>query len=151
MARGGMPSGGGGGAQAALAGDVSPLAQYVTFEHVMDLIRERRDMVLRTEIETCFRLVRYSPGRIEFEPTDNAPTDLASRLAGRLQTWTGVRWGVTIAQGGGKTIAETQDAVLEARKAKARACRSWLNRATTSCSLRGSSAMVLLLLSGRQL
>jgi len=120
MARGGMPSGGGGGAQAALAGDVSPLAQYVTFEHVMDLIRERRDMVLRTEIETCFRLVRYSPGRIEFEPTDNAPTDLASRLAGRLQTWTGVRWGVTIAQGGGKTIAETQDAVLEARKAKAR-------------------------------
>jgi len=120
MARGGMPSGGGGGAQAALAGDVSPLAQYVTFEHVMDLIRVRSDIVLPTEIETCFRLVRYSPGRIEFEPTDNAPTDLASRLAGRLQTWTGVRWGVTIAQGGGKTIAETQDAVLEARKAKAR-------------------------------
>nr|WP_323034637.1 DNA polymerase III subunit gamma/tau [Pararhodobacter sp.] len=119
MGRGMGPSGGGG-AQAALAGDLSPLAHYATFEHVLDLIRERRDMVLRTEVETCLRLVRYSPGRIEFEPTEQAPVDLASRLSARLQSWTGARWGVTIAQGGGKTIAEVQDADLEARKAKAR-------------------------------
>ena len=118
VGRGGMPSGGGG-AQAALAGDVSPLAQYATFEHVLELVNGF-DVPLLVEIENNLRLVRYSPGRIEFEPTENAKTDLASRLAAGLQTWTGTRWGVSIAQGGGKTIAEVQNADLEARRAKAR-------------------------------
>ncbi|WP_417600440.1 DNA polymerase III subunit gamma/tau [Pararhodobacter oceanensis] len=120
MGRGGPPSGGGGGAQAALAGELSPLAAYASFENVLELIKMRRDMVLRTEIETNFRLVRYSPGRIEFEPTERAPADLAARLAGRLQTWTGVRWAVSIAQGGGATIAEMQDAERLAREAQAK-------------------------------
>ena len=117
--RGAMPTGGSGGPQAALAGDVSPLAHYATFESVVALIRERRDMVLTTEVETYLRLVRYSPGRIEFEPTDQAPADLASRLAGRLQSWTGARWGVSIAQGGGRTIAEVKDSERSEREAQA--------------------------------
>ena len=67
----------------------------------MALIRERRDMKLLVEIETCLRLVRYAPGRIEFEPTPDAPPDLASRLAQRLQGWTGARWGVSVTGFGG--------------------------------------------------
>ena len=119
VGRGGVPSGGGG-AQAALAGDLSPLAEYVTFDSVVALIRARRDMVLLAEVETNLRLVRYSPGRIEFEPTEQAPADLAARLAGRLQSWTGARWGVSIAPGGGQTIAEVQDAEQAQRVAQAR-------------------------------
>jgi DNA polymerase-3 subunit gamma/tau len=121
-----MPRGGGGGGssvgggpQAALAGDVSALAEYATFDSVVGLIRARRDIRLLTEVETNLRLVRYSPGRIEFEPTDDAAPDLAARLAGRLQGWTGARWGVSIAQGGGKTIAETQRAEQTARELEA--------------------------------
>ncbi|WP_370226774.1 DNA polymerase III subunit gamma/tau [Pararhodobacter marinus] len=116
---GGGVGGGGGGAQAALAGQVNALAQYATFDSVVTLIRERRDIRLLTEVETCLRLVRYSPGRIEFEPTDNAAPDFAARLAGRLQNWTGARWGVSIAQGGGQTIAEVQAAEEAARNAQA--------------------------------
>ncbi|WP_246022297.1 DNA polymerase III subunit gamma/tau [Pararhodobacter zhoushanensis] len=121
MGRSAMPSGGGsGGAQAALAGDVSPLVRYATFDSVVALIEERRDIHLLHEVETNLRLVRYSPGRIEFEPTGNASRDFASRLAGRLQGWTGARWGVSIAQGGGKTISEVQDAEKAEREAQAR-------------------------------
>jgi DNA polymerase-3 subunit gamma/tau len=119
VARGGPPVGAAGGPQAAFAGDLSPYAAFATFEQVVALIRERRDMVLQTEVETCLRLVRYSPGRIEFEPTGNAPPDLASRLAGRLQGWTGARWGVSIAAGGGATIAEERDAEQSRREAGA--------------------------------
>jgi DNA polymerase-3 subunit gamma/tau len=118
MGRGAMPSGGGG-PQAALAGDVAPLAQFATFDSVVALIRERRDQVLLFEVETNLRLVRYSPGRIEFEPTGAAPADLAARLSASLQRWTGARWGVSIAQGGGKTIAETRASEQDARRAKA--------------------------------
>lgn len=113
-------SGGGGGAQAALAGDVAPLAQYATFERVLELIKTQRDQKLLIEIEDHLRLVKYSPGRIEFEPTDAAPTDLAARLAAQLQRWTGQRWGVTIAQGGAETISETRSKEMQARIAKAR-------------------------------
>ena len=34
---------------------------------MVDLIRQKRDMLLLNEVETGLRLVRYAPGRIEFE------------------------------------------------------------------------------------
>ncbi len=91
--------------------DMDALARYARFEDVVQLIRTRRDMKLLVEVENYVRLVKYSPGRIEFEPTDRAPIKLASQLASRLQNWTGVRWVITVASsGGGKTIAEVKDA-----------------------------------------
>ncbi len=124
---GARPAGGGGGsagtqrmaagtaggatAMAAPHTDVDALARYARFEDVVALIRARRDMKLLVEVEGYLRLVKYSPGRIEFEPTPDAPPDLAARLSSRLQNWTGVRWGVSVvSQGGGKTIAEVKDA-----------------------------------------
>ncbi len=97
------------------------LARYATFEQVIELIRHNRDVKLLVEVESTLRLARYSPGRIEFVPTDNAPADLAQRLGARLQTWTGVRWGVSIVnEGGGQTITEIRDADLLESEAKAR-------------------------------
>lgn len=91
--------------------NMDALARYARFEDVVQLIRTRRDMKLLVEVENYVRLVKYSPGRIEFEPTDRAPLKLASQLASRLQNWTGVRWVITLASsGGGKTIGEVKDA-----------------------------------------
>ncbi len=106
-----------GGAQPAVA-KASPLAAYATFENVLELIRTHRDVKLLIEVENYFRLVKYSPGRIECEVTEQAPRDLAQRLGARLQNWTGARWAVTVvSSGGGKTIAEVRDAAaLELRK-----------------------------------
>jgi DNA polymerase-3 subunit gamma/tau len=100
------------GATAMLAAEpnMNALARYARFEDVVQLIRTRRDMKLLVEVENYVRLVKYSPGRIEFEPTERAPTKLASQLASRLQNWTGVRWVITVASsGGGKTIGEVKD------------------------------------------
>jgi DNA polymerase-3 subunit gamma/tau len=64
-------------------------------------------MALLVEIETGVRLVKYAPGRIEFEPAAAAAPDLAARIAERLRTWTGARWGVSVVgSGGGATLAE---------------------------------------------
>ena len=121
----GRAGGGGGqgadtqnGAATALAGAAPVLAGYAQFDDVVALIRERRDMALLVEVETCLKLVRYSPGRIEFEPTEEAAPDLAARLAARLQGWTGVRWGVSVAAGGGPTLAEARRSARD-RKAEA--------------------------------
>ncbi|NYS24397.1 DNA polymerase III subunit gamma/tau, partial [Rhodobacteraceae bacterium 2376] len=111
----------GSGPQAALAPTPDdPLVAYGQFDAVVALIRERRDMRLLVEVETCLKLVRYSPGRIEFEPTAEAAPDLAARLAGRLQDWTGARWGVSVVSGGGApTIAQTRDAAESAARTAA--------------------------------
>ncbi|WP_147110431.1 DNA polymerase III subunit gamma/tau [Tateyamaria sp. syn59] len=98
------------------------LARYPTFDHVIELIRANRDVKLLVEVETTLRLAAYQPGRIEFEPTENAPRDLAQRLGARLQAWTGNRWGVSVvSEGGAKTIAEVRDAADLELKQKAEA------------------------------
>ena len=87
------------------------LQVYASFDAVVDLIREKRDMLLLKEVEEGVRLVRYSPGRIEFEPAPEARADLAARLGQRLQGWTGARWGVSVVgTGGAPTLAEARDA-----------------------------------------
>ncbi|WP_187430588.1 hypothetical protein ROLI_037230 [Roseobacter fucihabitans] len=111
---------GGGGAATAQALDVdASLARYPTFEHVVELIRAKKDEVLRLHVVQYVRLVSYQPGRIEFEPTSNAPKDLSQRLGRQLQNWTGNRWAISVvSEGGGKTIDEIENAQKYALEAK---------------------------------
>lgn len=114
------PSGGATALAVAPAPDMA-LARYISFDNVVELIRRNRDVKLLVEVETTLRLARYSPGRIEFVPTEHAPRDLAARLSQRLQLWTGVRWGVSVVnEGGGQTIAEVRDADQLMQQEKAR-------------------------------
>jgi DNA polymerase III subunit gamma/tau len=126
---GGAPAGGGGGGtvhavrapQAPMRGPTMTAAApalaegqlqvYATFESVVELIRQKRDLLLLNDVETGVRLVRYSPGRIEFEPAPAARADLASVLGQRLQGWTGARWAISVVSAGGAaTLAEARDA-----------------------------------------
>ncbi|MFV0490479.1 MAG: DNA polymerase III subunit gamma/tau [Pseudorhodobacter sp.] len=103
----------GGQQQAAVAMAAPSLASYASFDTVIDLIRDKRDIKLQIEVETTLRLAKYAPGRIEFEPTENARPDLAARLAAQLQRWTGARWGVSVvSSGGAPTIDEAREAEL---------------------------------------
>ncbi|GHF37094.1 DNA polymerase III subunit gamma/tau [Seohaeicola zhoushanensis] len=116
-----MGGGGGGAAQAALAVE-SALARYPSFDHVVELIRANRDGKLLADVETDVRLVSYQPGRIEFEPTERAPADLAQRLGRQLQAWTGTRWAVSVvSSGGAPTIDEMRNAEKYRLEAEAKA------------------------------
>ena len=96
----------------ALALDTETLdLQYPTFESVLEIIRKFRDMKLLIDVENSVRLSSYVPGRIEFTPTENAPTDLAQRLGQLLQNWTGFRWAITVVGNcSGETIQEQRNA-----------------------------------------
>jgi len=107
-----------GGQATALA--LAPAVPLPTFQHVVDLIREKRDMLLLKEVEDGVKLVRYAPGRIEFQPSPLARADLAARLSQRLQGWTGSRWGISVVnEGGAATLAEERDAEENAARAEA--------------------------------
>ena len=108
------PQGGGTMARSGVqtAGALAPedaLAHYPSFESVVALIEANRDIKLLVEVKTSLRLVSYSAGRIEFEPTERAPADLAQRLGARLKDWTGQRWGISVASTGGGATLDQQE------------------------------------------
>ncbi|EAQ43323.1 MAG: DNA polymerase III subunit gamma/tau [Roseobacter sp. MedPE-SWde] len=126
MASGGAPHGapvaqGGNGTATALAPEtLQALARYPSFEHVVELIRQRRDGLLLEYVKTYLRLVSYQPGRITIQPTQDAPKDLAARLGQQLQNWTHARWIISLEnEGGGDTITELENAAENALRAKA--------------------------------
>ena len=55
-----------------------------------------RDAKLRTELEAYVHLVSFAQGRIELRLADQAPGDLANRLAQRLKEWTGRQWIISV-------------------------------------------------------
>ncbi len=100
------PSGGGGGATL-VARQSSPQPQspeaaptLQSFEDVLALIDQRRDIALKLDVERFVRPVSFRPGVLEYEPAPGAPANLAQRLVERLKEWTGERW-LVVAQGGG--------------------------------------------------
>ncbi|SMO56954.1 DNA polymerase III subunit gamma/tau [Paracoccus laeviglucosivorans] len=103
------------GSAAAIAVSPDALAAYPDFAAVIELIRRMRDMKLLLDVEDHLRLVRYAPGRIEFNPTDNAPRDFAQRLAERLRGWTGgQRWAVVVVSEPGQPTVTEQRLAREA-------------------------------------
>lgn len=103
---GGGSIGGGGGAVNAqarvMAAPSAPAAPVLaSFEDVVKLIAEKRDIGLRLDVEQYVRPISFRPGAITFEPAPGAPGNLAGRLVRALKEWTGQPWLVAAEGGGG--------------------------------------------------
>jgi DNA polymerase-3 subunit gamma/tau len=78
-----------------------------SFQDVIALIDQRRDIALKLDVEKYLRLISFRVGAISFEPGPGAPNNLAQRLSARLKDWTGQPWLVAAEGGGGaETLAE---------------------------------------------
>jgi len=125
----GAPSGGGGGGARASAGggrsgSLAPVPQptaralITTFQDVVQLIDEKRDITLKLDVERFVRLVDFKPGLITFEPAPGAPPTLTQRLTSRLREWTGDRWMAEIRGGGTETAYERERREERAERAQ---------------------------------
>ncbi|MDI1325200.1 MAG: DNA polymerase III subunit gamma/tau [Brevundimonas sp.] len=108
--RGPSGGGGGGGASAQLAPRpvaAPTLPDPQSFEQVVALIGEKREVGLQMDVQRYVRPVAFKPGAITYESLDGAPMDLARKLASRLKDWTGRTWLIAAnGQGGGETMIE---------------------------------------------
>ncbi|HYD44471.1 MAG TPA: DNA polymerase III subunit gamma/tau [Phenylobacterium sp.] len=108
-AGGGGQGGSGGGAASAAARQLAPrpeasaqpLVTLQSFEDVVALIGQRRDIALKLDVERFVRPISFRPGAIVFEPAPGAPSNLAQRLVSRLKEWTGQPWLIAAEGGGG--------------------------------------------------
>jgi DNA polymerase-3 subunit gamma/tau len=90
---------------APLAAETRP--QLQSFEDVLSLIADRRDVGLKLDVERYVRPISFRQGAIRFEPAPGAPNTLSQRLASRLKEWTGQPWLIAAeATGGGESVYE---------------------------------------------
>ncbi|ADK99906.1 DNA polymerase III subunit gamma/tau [Brevundimonas subvibrioides] len=124
---GGAPRGGGGGGGASAQMAPRPMAAPAypdpqTFEAVVALIGERREIALQMDVQRYVRPVSFKPGALTYEPVEGAPANLATRLSSRLKEWTGRPWFVVAnGQGGGETLIEQEKKATAALRAEVEA------------------------------
>ena len=98
--------------QAALA--VRPVAQpqapsaptetraFSNFRDLLALAAEKRDIKLKSDLESLVRPIRVAPGQFELALEPGASPGLPGEIARKLEAFTGMRWMVMVAKEGGE-------------------------------------------------
>ena len=88
-----------------------------SFEELLALAAEKRDLGVKTALERDVRLVRFEDGRLEFSLEPSAHKSLTGELSKKLADWTGRRWMVIVsAEAGAPSLyaqAQTRKAELK--------------------------------------
>jgi DNA polymerase III subunit gamma/tau len=82
-----------------------------SFEEVVALAGEKRDLPLKLALERFVRLVAFEDGRIDLALAPGAPQPLVNDLSRKLSDWTNRRWLVVLSsKEGAPTLRERAEA-----------------------------------------
>jgi DNA polymerase III subunit gamma/tau len=93
----------------------APARALRSFEELIALAGEKRDLALKSALERDVRLVRFEDGRIEIGLEPSAPKTLTGDLSKKLGDWTGRRWMVIVSAEPGAPSLRAQ---AQSRKAE---------------------------------
>jgi DNA polymerase-3 subunit gamma/tau len=103
--------------QAAPSAQETPVRVIDTFEELVALAAEMRDVQIKTALQRDVRLVRCEDGRLEIAIEPTATKTLVNDLSRKLQRWTGRPWMVIVSREQGaptlKSVADARRAALE--------------------------------------
>ena len=88
----------------------APDAPPADFRALVDLFRERKEMILYGQLYNSVHPVSFDAGRLEIRPEAGAGRELSGRVAALLQEWTGERWIVAVSDAPGAPTLKQQDA-----------------------------------------
>ena len=92
-----------------------------SFEDLIFLVEDKRDLQIKTLIARHVRIVSFADGRMEMNLVENPPRDFLPNLAKRLESWTGKRWMLSLSKEDGQpTLQEAERQENEARMESAR-------------------------------
>jgi len=92
------------------------LAEPKSFEEVVALAEEKRDLKLKHALSEQVRLVRFRPGHLELNPLPTAPKEFGQELMRKLKAWTGRVWIVALSGEEGAAPLGVQRREREARE-----------------------------------
>ena len=76
---------------------------FSTFKDIVALAAEKRDIKLKSDLETLVRPIRVTNGQIEMAMEPGAHPGLPGEIGRKLEAWTGMRWMVMVVREGGET------------------------------------------------
>ena len=86
-----------------------------TFEGLIDLCKNKRELKLKYELETNVNLVTFSEGRIEMSFNEDLDKDFIKELSNKLYEWTYKRWIISFSKTKG-TISKKQEENINKNK-----------------------------------
>ena len=92
--------------------DAAPAAPPADFRALVDLFRDRKEMILYGQLYNSVHPVSFDAGRLEIRPEAGAGRELSGRVAALLQEWTGERWIVAVSDAPGAPTLKQQDAAV---------------------------------------
>ena len=92
----------------------TPTLTLGSFEEIIALAQDKRDINMKMALERDVQLVRCEDGKLELAMLPSAPKTLVHDLQRKLSAWTGKRWIVVVSKEQG---APTMRAQADARQA----------------------------------
>ncbi len=92
-----------------------PARALASFEDLVALAAEKRDVAMKSALERDVRLVRFEDGQLEIALEASAARTLVGELSKKLADWTGRRWMIAVSAEPGAPSLRAQ---AEARKAE---------------------------------
>ena len=110
----------------------TPTLAIGTFEEIIALVQDKRDITMKMALERDVRLVRCEDGQLDIEVLATEPKTLVHDLQRKLTAWTGKRWIVVVSKEQGaptlRSQMETRQAELEQDVQSDPLVRAVLNR-----------------------
>ncbi|MFA6265659.1 MAG: DNA polymerase III subunit gamma/tau [Pseudolabrys sp.] len=100
------------------APEAAPAIAVGSFEQLIALVADKRDITTKMTLERDVRLVRYEDGQLEIALMPNAPKTFVHDLQRKLSGWTNKRWIVVVSkeQGAPTMREQAQDRQAELRE-----------------------------------
>jgi DNA polymerase-3 subunit gamma/tau len=90
--------------------EAAPQMFLQSFEELIRLAQEKRDIPLKVNLERGVHLVKFEQGKIELRLNENAPASFVGDLQKKLSAWTNQRWMVIVSQQqGAPTVFEINE------------------------------------------
>jgi DNA polymerase-3 subunit gamma/tau len=86
----------------------APTLTIASFEALIALTQEKRDISMKMALERDVRLVRCEDGQLEIALEASAPKTLVHDMQRKLTAWTGKRWMVVVSQEQGSATVRAQ-------------------------------------------
>jgi len=93
-----------------------PMADPKSFDELVALAEQKRDLKLKHALTEQVQLVRFRPGHLEINPLASAPKELGQDLMRKLKSWTGRVWIVAVSGEYGAAPLGVQRRARDARE-----------------------------------
>ena len=97
----------------------APARKISSFPELVAVAGEKRDLMMKSALESDVRLVRIEDGRLEIALERHAQRTLVNELSRKLELWTNRRWTVVVSNEAGQSTLREQNLIAKGERERA--------------------------------